>query len=67
MMLVHTPSLINAQSSFEMINAVQSDLVVLVSQIIVCSSSDAFKAAARKVVSVIILAVIDEGIFNQFF
>ena len=67
MMLVRTPSLINAQSSSEIINAVQSDLVVLVNQIVVYSSPNAVKAAAREVVSVIILAVIDDGIFNLFF
>ena len=67
MMLVHTPSLINTQSSSEIINAVQSDLVILVNQIVVCSYLDAVKAATREVVSVIILAVIDYGIFNQFF
>ena len=67
MMVVHTPSLINAQSSSEIINAVQSDLVVLVNQIAVYSSSNAVKAATREVVSVIILAVIDDGIFSQFF
>ena len=38
MMLVHTPSLINPQSSSEIINAVQCDLVVLVNQIVVYSS-----------------------------
>ena len=67
MMLVHAPSLINAQSSSDVINAVQSDLVVLVSHILVHSSPDAVKAAAREIVSVTILAVIDSGIFNQFF
>ena len=67
MMLVHTPSLINTQPSSEVINAVQSDLVILVNQIVVYSSPDAVKAAAREVVSVIILAVMDDGIFNQFF
>ena len=64
MMLVHTPSLINPQSSSEIINAVQSDLVVLVNQIVVYSFPDAVKAAAREIVSVIILAAIDDGIFN---
>ena len=67
MMRVHTPSLIDAQSSSEIIDAVQSDLVVLVNQIVVYSSPDAVKAAAREVVSLITLAVIDDGIFNQFF
>ena len=67
MMLVHTPSLINPQSSSEIINAVQSDLVVLVNQIVVYSSPHVVKAAAPEIVSVIILAVIDDGIFNQFF
>ena len=62
MMLVHTPSLINAQSSSEIINAVQSDLVVLVNQIVVYSSPNAVKAAAREVVSVSTLAVIDDGV-----
>ena len=67
MMLVHSLSLINAQSSSDIINAVQSDLVVLVNRILVYSSPDAVKAAAREVVSVIILAVIDDLVFNQFF
>ena len=67
MMLVHNPSLINAQSSSEIINAVRSDLVILLNHIVPYSSLDAVKAAAREIVSVIILAVIDDGIFNQFF
>ena len=62
MMLVHSPCLINGWSSSEIINAVRSDLVVLVNQIVVYSSPDAIKAAAREIVSVIILAVIDDGI-----
>ena len=64
MMLVQTPSLINAHSSSEIINAVQRNLVVLANQIIVYSSPDAVKAAPREVVSIIVLAVIDDGIFN---
>ena len=67
MMLVHAPSLINAQSSSAIINAVQRYLVVLENQIFVYSSLDAVKAAAREVVSVIMLVVIDDGIFNQSF
>ena len=66
-MLVLAPSLIDSQSSSENINAVQRDLVVLVNQIVVHSSPDAVKAAAREVVSVIIRTVIDDAIFNQFF
>ena len=67
MMLVHEPSPINAQSSSEIINSVQRDLVVLVNKTVFYCSSDAVKATAHKVVSVIILAVVDDGIFNQFF
>ena len=67
MMLVHPPSLINAQSPSEIVNAVQRDLVVLVNQIVVHDSPDEVKAASREVVSLIILAVIDDGIFDQFF
>ena len=67
MMLVHTPSLINAQSSSEITNAVRSDIVILVNHIVFYTSPNAVKAAAPEVVSVIILAVIDNGIFTQFF
>ena len=67
MMLVHEPSLINAQSSSEIINAVQRDLVVLVNKTVFYSSSDAVKAAAHELVSAIILAVVYDGIFYQFF
>ena len=67
MMLVHTPSLLNAQSYSEIINAVHRDLAVLVNQIVAYTSPDAVKASAREVVSLITLAVIDDGIFNQFF
>ena len=67
MMLVHAPILINAQSSSEIINAVQRSLAILVNQIVLCSSSDAFRAAASEIESVIILTMIDDGISNQFF
>ena len=65
--LVRAPSLINAQSSSEIINAFQSHLVVLVNQIVVYCSPDPVKAAACEILSAIILALIDEGIINQFF
>ena len=67
MMLVHEPSLINAHSSSEIINAVQRDIVVLLNKIVVCTSCGAFKAAAREITSIIILALIDDGMFNLFF
>ena len=67
MMLVHLCSLINVHSSSEILNAVQRDIGVLVNQIIVYSSTDAIKSAASEIVSVGIHAVIDDGIFNQFF
>ena len=67
MMLVHAPSLIEDRPSSEVINAVQRDTVILVNQIVVYSSPDAVDAGAREFVSLIILAVIDDRIFNQFF
>lgn len=39
----------------------------LVNQITVYSYRDAVKAVARKIVSVIVLAVIDDRMFNQYF
>ena len=66
-MLVHEPHLINVDSPSQIINAVQGDLVVLVNQIVVFSSGDAVKDAACEIEPVIILAVIDDRIFNQFF
>ena len=66
MMPVYAPSLNSAQSSSKIINAVQRDLIVLVNQIVIYSTPDAVKAAEREIVSVIILAVIDDRIFNQF-
>ena len=67
MMLVLDPGLIYAHSSSKNINAVQRDLVVLVNQIVIYSSPDAVKALVREIISVIILAVIDDGMFNQLF
>ena len=67
MMLVHKPSLINVDLSSQIINAVQGDLVILVNQIVLYSYRDAVKAATREVISVIVLAVIDGQMFNQFF
>ena len=65
--LVRNPSLINAPSSSEIINAVQREIVVLVNQVFVYSSVDDVKAGARELISVIILTVIDDRVFNQFF
>ena len=65
--LVQTPSLINPQSPFVVINNVQIDIAVVLNQIIFYSSPDAVKSAAREIASVIILPVIDDGIFTQFF
>ena len=67
MMLVHKPSLINVDLSSQIINAVQGDLVILVNQIVLYSYRDAVKAATREVISVIVFAVIDGQMFNQFF
>ena len=67
MMLVNEPSLIDAHSSSEIINAVQRDIVALVNKVVICSSRGAFKAAAREITSIIILALIDGGMFNPFF
>ena len=60
MMLVHESSLTNAHPSSKIINAFQINIVVLVNQIVVHNSSDAVKAAAREIVLVIILAVMDD-------
>ena len=65
--LYMTPNLINVDSPSLIINAVQGDLVVILNHIVVCISRDPVKAAAHGIVWVIILAVIDDGIFNQFF
>ena len=67
MMLVHNPSLIDDYSSSEITNAFQRDHVVFVNRIVIDSSRDAVKAAARDIISVIIFAVLDDGMFNQFF
>ena len=66
MILVQEPSLMATHSSSEVLNAIQRVRVVLPNQIVVYSSPDVLKTTAREIVSVIILALINEGALDQF-
>ena len=67
MTLVHEPNLINVHSFSEIINTVRKESCRFCESGHRHSSPGAIKAAAYEILSVTILAVIEDGIFNRLF